>query len=298
MSAAGTSSRASTTSNPALVSIAPIAAASLAGLGSGVHALIGGVADHQRDALVGHCRVREEQVQAESHRNSRERRCDHAPDIFRTSCGSVPTKSRWYQRATNIPFTEAASASVPMPLRRRRAGRQFLLPNSRTRPGSRRNAHRISAAQGASWPWCDQSGSAKRRLCTSPSRLHRRGTWCARWSAPCPRSEPAPPEGPRQAGGGTAARRPNSFRISTRTAVSSSRLAMRSRLRAKRGSVPSSGRSSSFISLRKVPSLPTPRKISPVARGKHGIGHQIRMLVAGQRRRLAVQEIVGGCADA
>src|ERR1700716_3852653 len=52
------------------------------------------------------------------------------------------------------------------------------------------------------------------------------------------------------------------------SARSASRLAMRSLLRAKRASVPSSGLPISLQSLRKVPSLPTPMKMSAVRVGK------------------------------
>src|SRR6267142_3350749 len=63
------------------------------------------------------------------------------------------------------------------------------------------------------------------------------------------------------------------------SARSASRLAMRSLLRAKRGSVPSSGLPISLQSLRKVPSLPTPMKILSVRGREDRIGHEIGVLV-------------------
>src|SRR5712671_6489141 len=59
------------------------------------------------------------------------------------------------------------------------------------------------------------------------------------------------------------------------SARSASRLAMRSLLRAKRGSDPSSGLPISLASLRKVPSLPTPMKISAVRVGKIAYGTRL-----------------------
>ncbi len=53
------------------------------------------------------------------------------------------------------------------------------------------------------------------------------------------------------------------LRIASSSARNASRCSTRSRLRAKRGSVPSSGLPSSLHSLRKVASLPTPMKIFP-----------------------------------
>ena len=78
------------------------------------------------------------------------------------------------------------------------------------------------------------------------------------------------------------------------SARSASRLAMRSLLRAKRGSVPSSGLP---ISLRQLAegAVIADADEDVVGPGREDrVRHQIGMLVAGQRRRLAVHEIIRG----